>query len=95
MNGLASSSFQTQKIAFLSPQKGRSEGLFLDKKIPGEPVDFRLQPAIHILKDMHLRLKMKCFGAMLVDPVRRQNFAGKLPIWPLDSTTSETASYVM
>ena len=82
VNGLASSSSQTQKSAFLSPQKGRSEGLFLDKKnFPGETVDFRLQHAIHILKAKHLRLKMGCLGAILVHPVRRQNFAGKLPIW--------------
>ena len=33
---------------------------------------------LHILKAMHLSLKMKFLGAILVHPVRRQNFAGKL-----------------
>ena len=37
---------------------------------------------------MHLKLKMKYLGAILVHPVRRQNFYGKLHI-----TTSETVSY--
>ena len=53
----------------------------MDKKnFPGETVEFRLKHALHILKAMHLRLKIKYLGAMLVDPVRHQNFAGKLPI---------------
>ena len=77
--GLASSSSQTQKSVFFSPQKGCSEVLFLDKKnIPSETVDFCLQHAIHILKAMHLWLKMKFLGAILVHPVRSQNFAGKM-----------------
>ena len=77
MKGLATSS--SHFVHFV--QKGRSLGLFLDKKnFPGESVDFCLQRALHILKAMHLRLKMKYLGAMSVDPVRRQIFAGKLPI---------------
>ena len=77
--GLASSSSQTQKSVFFSPQKGCSEVLFLDKKnFPSETVDFCLQHAIHILKAMHLWLKMKFLGAILVHPVRSQNFAGKM-----------------
>ena len=39
---------------------------------------------------MHLRLKMKFLGAILVHPVRRQILLAKCT---LDSTTSETVSY--
>ena len=63
---------------FVTPER-RSEGLFLDEmNFSGETIDFRLKHAIHIPKAMHLRLKMKCLGAILVYPVRRQNFAGKM-----------------
>ena len=76
-NSLASSSSSGD---LYHPRKAVFRGC-LWTNFPGETVDFRLQHAIHILKAKHLRLKMGCLGAILVHPVRRQNFAGKLPIW--------------
>ena len=66
---------------------------FLEKiKFPGQKVDFGLWHVIHILKAVHLRIKMGYLEAILVHPVRRQNFAGK---WHLTNfTTSETVHII-
>ena len=41
-------------------------------------VDFHLQYDIHILEAMHVRAQLDYLGAILVHPMRRQNFAGEL-----------------
>jgi len=41
-------------------------------------VDFHLHYVIHIMKALHVRAQMDYLGAILVHPMRRQNFAGGL-----------------
>ena len=61
-----------RRVHFFTPERPFLGVVLGQEEFTGETVDFRLLHAIHILKAMHLRLKMKYLGAMLVDPVRRQ-----------------------
>ena len=56
---------------FMKFQEGRYDTV-------SDVVDFHLQADIHILEAMHVRAQLVYLGAILVHPMRRQNFAGEL-----------------
>ena len=63
----------------------------------GQTVHFRPHSVIHHLKAMHHRIKMSYLEPILVHPVRRQNFAGKLHstfhnIWDLVICNAEISN---
>ena len=92
MNGLACNSSQTQKSAFLSHQKGRSEGLFLDKKnFPGEtvsPIVYHTYSESYASKGLKWNILEQCQWILLGARILLANC-------PLDSTTSETVLYII
>ena len=53
---------------FMKFQEGRYDRV-------SDVVDYYLQHVMHILKAMHVRAQMDYLGAILVHPMRRQNFA--------------------
>ena len=64
---------------FCHPGKAVFRGCFWTKRIfPAKRSTVAYSMPYKILKAMHLRLKMKFLEAILVHPVRRQNFAGKM-----------------
>ena len=63
---------------FLSPKKGDFRGIFGENQVSRPNSPFFTHSVIHILKAVHLRDKMGYLEALLLHPVRRKNFAGKL-----------------
>ena len=62
----------------MSAKKGDFRGIFWRKSsFPAKPSIFA-HSVIHILKAVHLRDKMGYLEALLLHPVRRKTFAGKL-----------------